>query len=60
MSKESINAYASIGAHAASHMAHDQVQLAAGSAEAKAAREAFALRRKKAASPARSPARGRR
>ena len=56
MSKESINAYAGIGAHAASHMAHDQVQLAAGSAEAKAAREAFALR-KKAASPARSRAR---
>ncbi len=46
MSKESINAYASIGAHAASHMAHDQVQLAAASAEAKAAREAFAQRRK--------------
>ena len=45
MSKESINAYASIGAHAASHMAHDQVQLAAASAEAKAARETFALRR---------------
>jgi enoyl-CoA hydratase len=59
MSKESINAYASIGAHAASHMAHDQVQLAAGSAEAQAARQAFAAR-KKAASPARSPARGRR
>src|SRR5579862_150266 len=35
MSKESINAYAGIGAHAASHMAHDQVQLAAGSTEAK-------------------------
>ena len=46
MSKESINAYAGIGAHAASHMAHDQVQLAAGSAEAKAAREAFAFKRK--------------
>ena len=46
MSKESINAYASIGAHAASHMAHDQVQLAAGSAESKAAREAFARRRR--------------
>jgi enoyl-CoA hydratase len=59
MSKESINAYASIGAHAASHMAHDQVQLAAGSAEAKAARDAFAAR-KKGASPARSKARGRR
>jgi enoyl-CoA hydratase len=59
MTKESINAYAGIGAHAASHMAHDQVQLAAGSAEAKAARDAFAVR-KKAASTARSPARGRR
>ncbi len=47
MSKESINAYASIGAHAASHMAHDQVQLAAGSSEAKTAREAFALTRAK-------------
>ena len=57
MSKESVNAYANIGAHAASHMAHDQVQLAAASPEAKAAREAFALRKKKAASPARSRAR---
>jgi enoyl-CoA hydratase len=46
MSKESINAFAGIGAHAASHMAHDQVQLAAASAEARAAREAFAQRRK--------------
>jgi enoyl-CoA hydratase/carnithine racemase len=52
MTKESVNAYAGIGAHAASHMAHDQVQLAAASAEAKAAREAFASKRKKAASPA--------
>lgn len=68
MTKESINAYASIGAHAASHMAHDQVQLAAGSAEARAAREAFAARRTKArapltsrdASPARIRERGRR
>jgi enoyl-CoA hydratase/carnithine racemase len=63
MSKESINAYASIGAHAASHMAHDQVQLAAGSAEARAAREAFALRRRKAgkaSSPAARQARRRR
>ena len=50
MSKESVNAYASIGAHAASHMAHDQVQLAAASPEAKAAREAFALRRERNAS----------
>ena len=65
MSKESINAYASIGAHAASHMAHDQVQLAAASAEAMAAREAFALRRERkgslrpraGATPARSRAR---
>jgi enoyl-CoA hydratase len=47
MSKESINAFAGIGAHAASHMAHDQVQLAAASAEARAAREAFAQRRKR-------------
>jgi len=54
MSKESVNAYAGIGAHAASHMAHDQVQLAAASPEARAARESFAARRKKAASPARS------
>ncbi|HVP08668.1 MAG TPA: enoyl-CoA hydratase/isomerase family protein [Burkholderiales bacterium] len=46
MTKESVNAYASIGAHAASHMAHDQVQLAAASAEARAAREAFSQRRK--------------
>lgn len=60
MTKESVNAYASIGAHAASHMAHDQVQLAAGSAEAKTAREAFATRKRKGASPARSPLRGRR
>lgn len=60
MTKESVNAYASIGAHAASHMAHDQVQLAAASAEAKAAREAFAARRKKAATRAGSRARRRR
>ena len=31
MTKESVNAYAAIGAHAASHMAHDQMQLAAAS-----------------------------
>ena len=48
MSKESINAYATIGAHAATHMAHDQVQLAAASPEARAAREAFARRRQPA------------
>jgi enoyl-CoA hydratase/carnithine racemase len=46
MTKESISAYAGIGAHAASHMAHDQLQLAAASQEARAAREAFARRRK--------------
>ena len=68
MTKESVNAYASIGAHAASHMAHDQVQLAAGSSEAKAARAAFAAKRTKAralltsraASPAARQARRRR
>lgn len=60
MTKESINAYASIGAHAASHMAHDQVQLAAASLEAKAAREAFAARPKQAASRAVSRPRRRR
>jgi enoyl-CoA hydratase len=60
MTKESIDAYASIGAHAASHMAHDQVQLAAASSEARAARAAFAARKTKAASSERSPARRRR
>lgn len=49
MTKESVNAYAGIGAHAASHMAHDQVQLAAASPEARAAREAFSLRRERKA-----------
>jgi enoyl-CoA hydratase/carnithine racemase len=44
MSKETVNAYAAIGAQAVSHMAHDQVQLAAASAEARAARQAFAAR----------------
>jgi enoyl-CoA hydratase/carnithine racemase len=60
MTKESVNAYAGIGAHAASHMAHDQVQLAAASAEAKTARAAFAARRKKVSSPAGPRARRRR
>jgi enoyl-CoA hydratase/carnithine racemase len=45
MTKESVNAYAGIGAHAASHMAHDQVQLASASKEARAAREKFVLRK---------------
>jgi enoyl-CoA hydratase/carnithine racemase len=58
MSKESINAYASIGAHAAGHMAHDQVQLAAASPEAKAARAAFARRRGSAARSGSSRSRG--
>jgi len=49
MSKETIHAYASIGAHAATHMSHDQIQVAAASAEAKAAREAFAARKRKGA-----------
>ena len=53
MSKESVNAYANLGAHAAGHMAHDQVQLAAGSAEARAARAAFAARKKASAKPGR-------
>ena len=42
-----VNAYAGIGAHAVSHMAHDQIQFAAASPEARAAREAFAQRRKR-------------
>ncbi|MDA0277020.1 MAG: enoyl-CoA hydratase/isomerase family protein [Proteobacteria bacterium] len=54
MSKETIHAYASIGAHAATHMSHDQIQVAAGSAEAKSAREAFAIRKRaKGAAPKR-------
>jgi enoyl-CoA hydratase/carnithine racemase len=48
MTKESVNAYAGIGAHAASHMAHDQVQLAAASQEARAAREKFLFSKAKA------------
>ena len=47
MTKETVNAYAGIGAHAVSHMAHDQIQFAAASPEARAAREAFAQRRKR-------------
>ncbi len=46
MSKESANAYASLGAHATGYMAHDQLMLAAASPESLAAREA-ALKRKK-------------
>jgi enoyl-CoA hydratase len=39
MTKETVNAYASIGAHAVSHMAPDQLELAAASPESRAARE---------------------
>jgi enoyl-CoA hydratase len=48
MSKETVNAYVNIGAHATGHMAHDQIALAAASKEARVAREAFAKRRKTA------------
>ena len=46
MTKEAVNAYAAIGAHAVSYMAHDQLELAAASPESRAARGA-ALRPKK-------------
>lgn len=46
MTKEAVNAYAGIAAHAVSYMAHDQFELAAASPESRAARES-ALRRKK-------------
>ena len=45
MSKETINVYANLGAQAVSHMAHDQIQAAAASAEARAARAAFLARK---------------
>ena len=48
MSKEACNAYANRGALATSFMAHDQLLLAAASAESKAAREAFLLSRSRA------------
>ena len=47
MTKEAVNAYAGIGAHAVSYMAHDQLELAAASPESRAARDQ-ALRRRKA------------
>lgn len=47
MTKESINAYASLGAHATSYMAHDQMQWVSGSAESTAAREAALKRARK-------------
>lgn len=46
MTKETVNAYAGIGAHAVSYMAHDQLELAAASPESRAARDQ-ALKRKK-------------
>lgn len=39
MTKETVNAYAALGAQAVSHMAHDQLELAAASAESRAARD---------------------
>ena len=46
MSKETANAYANLGAHAASYMAHDQLMLAAASPESVAAR-ASALKKRR-------------
>jgi len=56
MSKESVNAYANLGAHAASYMAHDQLQLAAASPESRAARAAALRKRPAAAGVARGTA----
>src|SRR5262245_17227940 len=47
MTKETVNAYAGLGAHAVSHMAHDQLELAAASPESRAARESALKRTKK-------------
>src|SRR5580765_4500848 len=46
MTKETVNAYAGLGAHAVSYMAHDQLELAAASPESRAAR-ASALQKRK-------------
>jgi enoyl-CoA hydratase len=46
MTKEAVNAYAGIGAHAVSYMAHDQLELAAASAESRSARESALSKRK--------------
>jgi hypothetical protein len=46
MTKETVNAYAGLAAHAVSYMAHDQLELAAASPESRAAREAALKRRK--------------
>ena len=47
MTKETVNAYASLGAHAVSHMASDQLELAAASPESRAARDSALKRGKK-------------
>ena len=47
MTKETVNAYSSLGAHAVSHMAPDQLELAAASPESRAARDAALKRRKR-------------
>jgi hypothetical protein len=46
MTKETVNAYASLGAHAVSHMAPDQLELAAASPESRKARDAALKKRK--------------
>lgn len=46
MAKEAVNAYAGMGAHAVSYMAHDQFELAVASPESRAARQAALKRRK--------------
>jgi enoyl-CoA hydratase len=46
MTKETVNAYAGLGAHAVSYMAHDQLELAAASPESRSARETALKRRK--------------
>ncbi len=51
MTKEAVNAYAGIGAHAVSYMAHDQLELAAASPESRAARAAAAKGRSARRSP---------
>ena len=47
MTKETVNAYAGLGAHAVSYMAHDQLELAAASPESRAARASALQKRKK-------------
>jgi enoyl-CoA hydratase/carnithine racemase len=50
MTKETVNAYAAMGAHAVSYMAHDQLELAAASPESREARDQALKRRKRPAS----------